>query len=197
MNARRLALFLIILISVFAVAEQPTVRRDTQFPAELQSEVNTATAQPGQAVVFVTTQGVLIGNNVVVPRGAKIYGSIESVRRGVAGAGAAMQLSIDRVEWDGRSAQLNAVVMDVEPSDGDSNRVWRHLRRAVAGEPTMLDHIAVRSHIARTAFVEFASDHGDFLLRPGVCLVLWHIDPSRDPVMLARNPVLEVRSATK
>jgi hypothetical protein len=190
-------LCLLLLCSAFSVAEQPMVRRDTQFPVQLRSETATATAKPGAALEFLTTESVLIGNGVVVPRGAQIFGRVEEVRSGSLAAGGRLRVSIDTLQWNRWSAPLNAVVVGVEPSDADDNPVWRHLHRAVRGRRTMLEHIGVRSHVGRKAFVDFESDRGNFTLRRGVRLVLWQVDPERDPVMFAKNPVLEVRSPAK
>jgi hypothetical protein len=198
MNCRRtLFLELVLVVSAFAGAEQPTVRQNTQIPVELISETSSATAKQGQALTFVTTEAVLIGHNIVIPRGAKVLGQMESVQSGLATSRSVLQISIRRIEWDGGSAALNAVVLGVESSDTDVNPVWRHFHRAVAGRPTMLNNIAIRSHVGRQASVEFESDRGDFVLRPGVRLLLWQIDPEQDPVMFARNPILEVRSTSK
>jgi len=185
------------LCSTFGLAEQPTVRRDTQLPVLLRQDTRTATAKPGSSLQFVTTAGVLIGNGIVVPRGARVLGRIEEVKSGSSSVGALLRISLRRLEWDGGSAPLNAVVANVEPSDAEDNPVWRHLHRAVIGRRTMLEHIAVRSHVGRKAFVEFASSRDNFTLHRGVRLALWQVDPETDPVMLFKNPVLEVQSATK
>lgn len=197
MNCRRLLVSgLVFAFSVLAGAEQPTVRRDTQIPVELVTETSSVTAKPGQALHFVTTEAVLIGNNVVIPRGATVLGRLESVQSGLAASPSVLRVSIGGIEWDRGSAVLNAVVLGVESSDTETNPVWRHFHRAVAGRPTMLNDIAIRSHVGRNASVEFESNH-DFILRRGVRLLLWHIDPEHEPVMFARNPILEVRSTGK
>ncbi|HVO63666.1 MAG TPA: hypothetical protein VMT53_22275 [Terriglobales bacterium] len=190
-------LCLLSLCATSGLAEQPTVRRDTQLPVLLRQDTRTATAKPGSSLQFVTTAGVLIGNGIVVPRGARVLGRVEEVRSGSASAGAVLRISLHRLEWDGGSTALNAVVVGVEPSDADDNFLWRHLHRAVRGRPTMLEHISVRSHILPEPFVDFESDRGNFTLRRGVRLVLLHIDPERDPIMSARSSVFEVRSTAK
>jgi len=157
----------------------------------------TATAKPGAALDFETTAGVLIGDGIVVPRGARVLGRVEAVQSASSSAGALLRVSLHRLEWDGGSAPLNAVVTNVEPSDAEDNPVWRHLHRAVIGRRTMLEHIAVRSHIGRQAFVEFASNRDNFTLHRGVRLALWQVDPETDPAVFVKNPVLEVQSATK
>jgi hypothetical protein len=194
MNRGGVGLCLLFLCPTLALAEQPTVRRDTQFPVQLRQDTLTATAKPGSALEFETTASVLIGNGIVVPRGAQVRGLVEQVRSGPSAAGAALRISFDNLRWDGGSAQLNAVVMGVEPSDTEANPVWRHLRRAVRGRPTMLEHIGVRSHFGPPAFVDFESGRGDVTLRRGIRLVLLHIDPERIPLMFTGSPVLQIRS---
>ena len=190
-------LYFLFLCLVLSVTEQPTVKHDTQFPVQVRSELATATATRGTAVDFEPTQSVLSGDGVVVPRGARVLGHVEEVRSGSSAAGAVLRISIDHLQWDRWSAALNAVVVGVEPSDADDNPVWRHLHRAVMGRRTMLEHIAVRSHVGRKAFVDFESNRGDFTLRRGVRLALLQVDPESDPMMFTRNPVLEVRSSTR
>jgi hypothetical protein len=190
-------LFVFIVCSSFGWAQQPTVNRDTQIPVQLLTAIVTTKVSPGEELEFQTTAGVLIGNGIVVPRGARVLGHVEQVRSGSAAKNAALRISIDRLDWHRWSAPLNAVVVSVEPSDAEDNPIWRHLHRAVVGRRTMLEHIAVRSHLSRQAFVDFESDRGDFTVRQGVRLVLWQIDAERDPVKYARNPILEVRSADK
>jgi hypothetical protein len=187
----------LLLCSSFGLAEQPTVHRDTQLPVQLRSETKSATARPGTALEFVTTESVLIGNGVVVPRGAQVVGHVEEVRSGFSAAGPALRISIDTLQWDRWSAPLNAVVIGVEPSDAEDNPVWRHLHRAVRGRRTMLEDVAVRSHIGAKAAVEFTSHRGEFTLRRGVRLVLWQVDPERVPLTFAKTPILEVRSPAK
>ncbi len=198
MWVRGVGILCVFLCAAFSLAEQPTVKRDTQFPVQLRQDTPTATAKPGSALEFVTTAGVLIGNGIVVPRGSRVLGKVEEVRSRSSAAGAVLRVSLHRLEWDGGgSTPLNAVVIGVEPSDADDNPLWRHLHRAVKGRPTMLEHISVRSHIVPEPFVDFGCDRGDFILRRGVRLVLLQIDPERAPVMFARSPVLEVRSPAK
>jgi ribosomal protein L14 len=190
-------LCILFLCSAFSLAEQPTVKRDTQLPVQLRTAMATATAKPGAALEFQTTAGVLIGNGIVVPRGSRVLGTVEDVRSESSTAAAVLRVSLYRLEWDGGSTPLNAVVIGVEPSDVDDNPIWRHLHRAVKGRPTMLEHISVQSHIVPEPFVDFECDRGDFVLRRGVRLVLLQIDPQRAPAMFARSPILEVRSPAK
>ena len=164
---------------------------------QVRTAVTTATAKPGAPLEFETTAGVLIGNGIVVPKGAQVLGHVEQVRSGSATSGASLRISVNRLQWDGGSAPLNAVVMGLEPSDAGDNPLWRHLHRAVRGRISMLEHIGVQSHLGRNAFVEFDSNRGNFTLRLVVRFVLWQIDPERNPVMFAKNPVLQVRSAAK
>lgn len=187
---------LLIVISTMAVAQQAMVRHDTQFPVELRTETALSAAKPGTSLEFVTTEAVLIGHGIVVPKGAKVLGRVEEVQVGAADKLSSLRISFYALDWEHGSAPLNAVVMEVEPSDSEANPVWRHLRRAARGRPTMLEHVAVRSHVGREAYVDFESN-GNFVLRHGVRFVLWQIDPEREPMMFARNPVLEVSSALK
>ncbi|HVN20750.1 MAG TPA: hypothetical protein VMU05_18325 [Dongiaceae bacterium] len=163
----------------------------------LRTAIGTATATLGATLQFQTTEGVLIGNGIVIPRGARVLGTVEEVQSASSLARAVLRVSLHRLEWDGGSTALNAIVIGVEPSDADDNPFWRHLHRAIRGRPTMLEHISVRSHITPAPFVDFESARGDFILRSGVRLVLLQIDPERAPSMFAKSPILEVRSSPK
>ena len=72
----------LLIVSVLACtalsAQEAVVRRDTQFPVELRDTIKSKSAKVGDKIKFRLNEAVLIGNNVVVPEGAKISGPIDA-----------------------------------------------------------------------------------------------------------------------
>jgi hypothetical protein len=177
--------------------DEPAVRKDTQFPVELQTAVSTQTAKPGDTVEFRTAAGVLIGNNIVVPQGAHVLATIEKVQRGQPGSSQSeLVIRIHTVRWTGGFARLNAVVSSVETTIQSENAFFRAVHNQFS-RPTHLEHVQVLAHIQRDAYTEFMANRPDFDLRPGIRLVLRHLDPQHDPETMVRNLTLEVNPSWK
>jgi len=182
------------LVLVFAPnlsADIPSVRRDTQFPVELQTGINTGTAQEGDRVLLRTTQGVLIGNNVVVPRGAEVFGSIDNLVRDPECRCSSLVLRFREIQWPGGHVKINAIVSAVESTNQKQSLIIRHVENLFS-QKTELEHVSVYAHVRRDAFTEFSSDQLQFVMRPGIRLVLRHLDPDRDPQTMVNNLVLTV-----
>jgi hypothetical protein len=58
----------------------PTVPAGTRVEAKLQSEVNTGRSKTGEAVVAVVTSPLLESRAVVVPRGSRLNGRVETIQ---------------------------------------------------------------------------------------------------------------------
>ncbi len=187
----RLFVVLLAIPSTLA-AQQVTVRRDTQFPVELRTSVKTDSAKVGNTVEFRTTEAVLIGNNIVVPRDARIVGHIEQVRSGAAGSPRSLfRLRIDTLKWKNSDAALNGIVSAVEPAPAEEIVMHRR-RRPFFEPPDFLKGIHIRAHVRRYAFTEFFSDQKNFVLRSGIMLVLRQIDPDHEPAMAGQEPIVDV-----
>ena len=58
----------------------PTVPAGTQVQARLQSEVSTGTSKTGETVVAVVTSPLRESSTVIVPRGSKLNGRVETIQ---------------------------------------------------------------------------------------------------------------------
>jgi hypothetical protein len=173
------------------------VRRDTYFPVVLQTVISTETAKAGDQVIFRTTQGVLIGNNIVVPSGAEVMGTIDEVQWNRAnGPRSVLVIRFHAVRWPDGRVGLNAVVSGVEKATPYEKSFLRPIKN-VFSRPTLLEHINIYAHIQRSAFTEFTSDQARFALRPGIRLVLRHLEPDREPSLMVKNMVLDVNRGWK
>lgn len=191
------ALLVLALSASLTAANNVAVRRDTHFPVVLQSKTNTESAQVGDRIIFRTSEAVLIGNNIVVPSGAEVLGTIDEVRRQSANAPHSdLVIRFHSVRWPGGSADLNAVVSSVEVINQNEKSFFRHIHNLFS-QKTLLEHINVYAHIQRNAFTEFSSDEPGFVLRPGIRLVLRHLDPDKEPDLMVRNLVLDVNRSWK
>lgn len=178
-------------------ADIPVVRKDTHFPVVLQKEISTKTAKVGDVVTFRTAEGVLIGHNIVVPRGADVLGTIDEIKRdAVNSPHTVLVIRFRAVRWPEGKIDLNAVVASVE-SITQSEGAFVRFVHTLFSRPTLLEHVHVYAHIQQDAFTEFTSDDPEFALRPGIRLVLWHLDPDHEPEMMVRNPVLNVNRIGK
>lgn len=187
-------LFAAMLVLAFAMdlrADLLSVRRDTQFPVELQTGIHTGTAQQGDRVLLRTTQGVLIGNNIVVPQGAEVFGTIDKLDRDPECRCSSLVLRFGEIQWSGGYVKINAVVSAVESTNQRQSLIIRHIQNLFS-QKTNLEHIDVYAHIRRDAFTEFSSDRLEFEIRPGIRLVLRHLDPNKDPQTMVNNLVLNV-----
>jgi hypothetical protein len=194
-----LAMILLALVcSISLVAgDAAVVRRDTYFPVVLQTVVSTETAKAGDPVTFRTTQGVLIGNNIVVPSGAEVLGAIDEVQWNRATSPrSVLVIRFYAVRWPDGRADLNAVVSGVEKATPNEKSFLRPIRNLFS-RPTLLEHINIYAHIQRSAFTEFTSDQAQFALRPGIRVVLRHLEPDREPSLMVQNMVLDVNRGWK
>lgn len=187
---------LIVFACSVTASELPTVRANTEIPVELKTQVRADAAAIGESILFVTTEGVLIGSNVVIPRGAEVLGTIDSIQRNPNGLQSSLVVRFRQVRWEKNTVDLNAVVASVESVNQKENLIFRHIHNLFS-QKTMLEGVEVYSHVQRNAFTEFASTAPTFQLRPGIRLVLRQIDPSKEPEMMVKNLVLDVNRGWK
>lgn len=166
----------LLLISSSAFGGETLVRRDTEFPVEIVHTIKGKNAKAGDPVEFRTTEAVLIGNDIVVPRNATILGTILEVqKRGPAWPKSLLRVRIHTLRWKNGEASLNAMIASVMRPHMDS-AAW-NFRPA----PTFMEGIRVVSHQRREAYTEFFSDRRDVVLRSGVGFMLRQIDPTNYP----------------
>jgi hypothetical protein len=148
-------LILTVLACTALSAQEAVVRRDTQFPVELRDTVKSKSAKVGDKIRFRLNEAVLIGNNIVVPEGAKITGIIDAVQNdGSEEARSAIKIRIDGLEWKKGRARLNAVVMSVEPMPVQIV-IIPHRRHPPLRLPSFTQNIHIKAYIRRDAYTEF------------------------------------------
>ena len=187
-------IFLAILLTVasgLAASEMPGLRPNTEIPVELRTKLIADTAATGDSIVFRPTGGVLIGHNVVIPRGAEILATVDAVRRDRNDSRLTLVIRFHQVSWEENSVPLNAVVASVESVNQKQSLIIRHIHNLFS-QKTMLEGVDVYAHVRRNAFTEFASTTPNFELRPGIRLVLRQIDPDKEPEMMVKDLVLDV-----
>lgn len=173
-------------------AQEAVVRRDTQFPVELNDTIKTKSAKVGDRVRFRLNEAVLIGNNVVVPEGAKIFGTIVAVQHDASDEPrSAVRIRINNLEWKKGTARLNAVVQSVEPTPAQLMIIPRR-RHAPLRPPSFMQDIKIKAHVRRNAYTDFYSKDKNFVLHSGVVFLLRHIDPDHDPAMMGADPIIDV-----
>ena len=93
------------LISTGIAAAQVTVPDGTKIRVRLEQTISSATADPGQAVDLSVTEPVKIGDQVVIPEGARVTGTVTlAQQKRHMGRAGKLDFSIDRVraadgEW--------------------------------------------------------------------------------------------------
>lgn len=191
---------MVVSVLVFAcsvtASELPVVRANTEIPVELKTEVRSDRAVVGESIVLRTTEGVLIGSNIVIPRGAEVVGFVDSIQRDQNGLHSTLIVRFRQVRWEQNEIDLNAVVSSVESVNQKENLIFRHIHNLFS-QKTLLEGVEVHSHVQKDAFTEFASNVPNFQLRPGTRLVLRQIDPSKEPEMMVKNLVLDVNRGWK
>jgi hypothetical protein len=186
----------LLVISVLACtavsAQEAVVRRDTQFPVELKDTIKSKSAKVGDKIKFRLSEPVLIGNNIVVPEGAKITGTVDAVQNdGPEEPRSTIRIRIHGLEWKKGSARLNAVVMSVEPTPAQL-MIIPHRRHAPPRLPSFTLNIQIKAHVRRDAYTDFLSKDKNFVLHSGIVFMIRHIDPDREPAMVGADPIFDI-----
>lgn len=187
---------LVLIFSVLACtvlsAQEAVVRRDTQFPVELGTTIKSKSAKVGDKVKFRLNEAVLIGNNVVVPEGAKITGTIDAVQDdGTEEPRSAIRIRIHGLEWKKGTARLNAVVLSVEPTPAQLMIIPRR-RHPPLRSPSFTQKIHIKAHVRRDAYTDFFSNEKNLVLHSGIVFMLRQIDPDRAPAMMGADPIFDI-----
>ncbi len=113
MIGRFLRIALLLLPTVTAVG-QTDISQPRRVPAnaslQLKTTVATNKAQPGDSMRFETLDAVLIGNGVVIPAGATIYGHVIDSRRRDGGHPSFIKFQLDYAKWKTRVVPLRGYV---------------------------------------------------------------------------------------
>jgi len=123
-------LFLVSLLSVFvssSSAEPRQIARGTQVHLKLLSEVSTASARNGDSFLAVTTEPVMLGEQLLLPAGTRIRGIVTSINRArrfaIFRGEAYMNLSFRSIEVDSRLIPVQMSILDISrPSDEGEGR---------------------------------------------------------------------------
>jgi hypothetical protein len=186
-------LFFSVLACTALSAQEAVVRRDTQLPVELRNTIKSKSAKVGDKVKFRLSEAVLIGNNIVVPEGAKVTGTIDAIQSESAGEPHSLvRVRIHSLEWKKGTARLNAVVQSVEPTPAQL-MVLPHRRHSPLRPPSFMIDIHIKAHIRRDAYTEFYSNEKNFVLHSGIVLLLRHIDPDHEPARLGGDSIIDIR----
>jgi hypothetical protein len=90
--------------------DEATLAAGTTLHLAMQSELTTKTAQVGDAFTAVVTQPIIVGNRVVVPEGATVYGHVAATSQpGKLSGKGMMQLAFDELEFEGRRYNVASV----------------------------------------------------------------------------------------
>lgn len=124
------ALFLVAAFSLaasFAQAESRQLIQGTQFHLKLTSDIGTASSRNGDPFIAVTTQPLIMGDQVILPAGTRIRGIVTSISRArrfsLFRGEAYMNLSFRSIEVDSRLIPVQMSVLAVEkPSEEGEGR---------------------------------------------------------------------------
>ena len=124
------ALFLVAAFSVavsFAQAEPRQLIQGTQIHLKLLSDIGTATSRNGDPFVAVTTQPLMVGDQVILPAGTRIRGIVTSISRAkrfsLFRGEAYMNLSFRSIEIDSRLIPVQMSVLALQkPSEEGEGR---------------------------------------------------------------------------
>lgn len=124
------ALFLVAvfaLVASFAQAEPRQLIQGTQIHLKLLSDIGTATSRNGDPFIAVTTQPLMVGDQVVLPAGTRIRGIVTSISRAkrfsLFRGEAYMNLSFRSIEVDSRLVPVQMSVLAIQkPSEEGDGR---------------------------------------------------------------------------
>jgi hypothetical protein len=112
------------LAASISYAEPRTVAQGTQIHLKLLTDINTATARNGDSVMAVTTEQVMLGDQILLPAGTRIRGIISSIypaRHFPLFKGEAfMNLSFKSIEIDSRLIPAQLSILELQkPSENN------------------------------------------------------------------------------
>ena len=129
-NAVRL-LFVVGLLSFaasFTPAEPRQITQGTQIHLRLLSDISTGSSRNGDSFMAVTTEPIMIGNELVLPAGTRIRGIVTSISRArrfaLLRGEAYMNLSFRSIEVDSRLIPVQMSVLDLSgpAEEGEGRR---------------------------------------------------------------------------
>jgi hypothetical protein len=124
-------LLVVVLLSFaasFSQAEPRQIMQGTQIRLKLLNDISTSTARNGDAFLAVTTEPVMLGDQLLLPAGTRIRGIVTSINHArhfaLLRGEAYMNISFRSVEIDSRLIPVQMSVLEIEkPSrDGEAER---------------------------------------------------------------------------
>lgn len=119
---------LLALAASFSQAEPPQIIQGTQIHLKLLSDISTATARNGDAFIAVTTEPVMLGDQLLLPSGTRIRGIVTSINHArhfaLLRGEAYMNLAFRSVEVDSRliPIQMSVLQIDKPSHEGEGSR---------------------------------------------------------------------------
>ncbi len=112
----------------FSAAEPRQITRGTQVHLKLVNDVSTSSARNGDSFLAVTTEPVMIGDQLLLPAGTRIRGIVTSISRArrfaIFRGEAYMNLSFRSIEVDSRLIPVQMSILDISrpAEEGEGRR---------------------------------------------------------------------------
>jgi len=148
------------------------VPQGTQLAMRLQSTISTKTAQVGDRFEAETSAPVHVNDRLAIPQGSKVSGHVILAKQpGKASGRGELQLSYDRIAFDGRSYDMNSNSQVYTSKSGTTKDVALIGGGAVAGG-VVGGVLGGKNDIGKGAVIGGAAGTGASLLTRGPQLVL-------------------------
>ncbi len=123
---------LLFLSGLTAIAQNdtsPESARTTSLPVELRTTIRAEKARPGELVRFNMLEAVLVGNGIVIPADATIYGHILAASRRCDKTPSWLKIQLDRAQWKGHVLRLRGHIVEQirrYPSHNQPGLIWEY-----------------------------------------------------------------------
>ena len=126
------ALLFVLLWLTPAVHAQSTVQPGTQVRLTLVNGLTTSVAHDGDPFTAIVAEPVFIGNQLLIPAGAKIHGTVTGVTRpkwfGMIRGGASINLVFNSIEVESRIFPVQMSILSFYTGDMDSGKKRKDLK---------------------------------------------------------------------
>jgi hypothetical protein len=127
------AVVLLVLLFTPAVnAQSSQVQPGTQIRLTLMSGVTTSVAHDGDPFVAIVAEPVFFGNQMVLPAGAKLHGTVTSITRpkffSMFRGGASMNLVFNSIEVESRIFPAQLSILSIYTGGADSGKARKDLK---------------------------------------------------------------------
>jgi len=127
------AVVLVVLLFTPAVyAQSSQVQPGTQIRLTLASGITTSVAHDGDPFTAIVAEPVFIGNQMLLPAGAKLHGTVSSVTRpkffSMFRGGASMNLTFNSIEVESRIFPAQLSILSIYTGGADSGKARKDLK---------------------------------------------------------------------